>query len=74
MSIHERFKKALAVAALAIVSLWSGPNLVTPAFAQLKGTQTEGTIAPIPIAIPLFMGDDPQLAGDISNVVHFWNR
>ena len=69
MSIHERFKKALAVAALAVVSLWSGPNLVTPAFAQLKGTQTEGTIAPIPIAIPLFMGDDPQLAGDISNVV-----
>ena len=69
MSIHDRFKKALAVAALAVVSLWFGPNLVTPAFAQLKGTQTEGTIAPIPIAIPLFLGDDPQLAGDISNVV-----
>lgn len=40
-----------------------------PASAQLQGTQTQGTIAPIPIAIPLFLGDDPQLAGDISNVV-----
>lgn len=39
------------------------------ASAQLQGTQTQGTIAPIPIAIPLFLGDDPQLAGDISNVV-----
>ena len=39
-----------------------------PARAQLQGTQTQGTIAPIPIAIPLFLGDDPQLAGDISNV------
>src|SRR4051794_18480500 len=43
--------------------------LASPAEAQLKGTQTEGTIAPIPIAIPTFLGDDPQLASDISNVV-----
>ena len=42
---------------------------VTAAQAQLQGTQTQGTIAPIPIAIPLMLGDDPQLAGDISNVV-----
>ncbi|MEQ1673223.1 MAG: hypothetical protein ABL893_20425, partial [Hyphomicrobium sp.] len=41
----------------------------TPAHAQLQGTQTQGTIAPIPIAVPLMLGDDPQLANDISNVV-----
>jgi TolB protein len=35
----------------------------------LRGSQTEGTIAPIPIAIPLFLGDDPKLAGDVANVV-----
>jgi TolB protein len=35
----------------------------------LRGTQSQGTIAPIPIAIPDFMGDDPQLAAEISNVV-----
>ena len=35
----------------------------------LRGRQTEGTIAPIPVAIPVFLGDDPQLAADIANVV-----
>ena len=35
----------------------------------VRGSQTEGSIAPIPIAIPLFLGDDPQLAGDIADVV-----
>jgi colicin import membrane protein len=69
MKLHDRFKGALAAVALAAVSLWFGSGLVTPAFAQLKGTQTEGTIAPIPIAIPLFLGDDQKLAADISNVV-----
>ena len=69
MRFNDRLKRALAVAALAVVSSWFGPNLVTPALAQLKGTQTEGTITPIPIAIPVFLGDDAQLAGDVSNVV-----
>ncbi len=69
MSLNDRFRSVLAAAALAAVGLWFAPYLATPAFAQLKGTQTEGTIAPIPIAIPSFLGDDPQLAGDISNVV-----
>ncbi|MGL4397811.1 MAG: Tol-Pal system beta propeller repeat protein TolB [Hyphomicrobium sp.] len=44
-------------------------GVASPARAQLQGTQTQGTIAPIPIAVPLFLGDDPQLAGDIANVV-----
>ena len=40
-----------------------------PAAAQLRGTQTQGTIAPIPIAIPDFSGADPRLAADISEIV-----
>ncbi|MGD9668005.1 MAG: Tol-Pal system beta propeller repeat protein TolB [Hyphomicrobiaceae bacterium] len=39
------------------------------AHAQLRGTQTQGTIAPIPIAIPEFTGSDAKLAIDISNIV-----
>jgi TolB protein len=42
---------------------------VSPAQAQLQGTQTQGTLAPIPIAVPLFLGDDAKLAGDIADVV-----
>ncbi len=34
----------------------------------LRGTQDTGVVAPIPIAIPLFLGDDPKLAADIANV------
>jgi TolB protein len=51
----------------------------TPALAQrstassseggLRGTQREGTVAPIPIAIPQFLGEDEQFAQDVSNVV-----
>ena len=32
----------------------------------LRGTQRQGTVAPIPIAIPAFLGDDPKLSADIS--------
>lgn len=35
----------------------------------LRGTQSQGTIAPIPIAIPDFLGEDPQLSLDITSVV-----
>lgn len=35
----------------------------------LRGTQSQGTIAPIPIAIPIFLSDDPKLGADIANVV-----
>ena len=67
MTARETFfatLRASMVASLIAVALF-----VTPAFAQLQGTQTQGTIAPIPVAIPLFLGDDPQMAGEISNVV-----
>lgn len=35
----------------------------------LQGRQTQGTIAPIPIAIPSFLGPDAKLSGDIAGVV-----
>jgi TolB protein len=35
----------------------------------LRGRVTEGTIAPIPIAIPVFLGPDPKLAADVSDVI-----
>ncbi len=35
----------------------------------LRGTQRQGTVAPIPIAIPAFLGDDPKLSADISRIV-----
>ncbi len=54
---------ALLIAPVAVVVI------STPAAAQLQGTQTQGTIAPIPVAVPVFLGDDPQMAAEISNVV-----
>lgn len=35
----------------------------------LRGTQREGTIAPIAIAIPEFSGDDPRFAAEVTAVV-----
>ena len=35
----------------------------------LRGTQRQGTVAPIPIAIPVFTGDDPKLAADVAQVI-----
>lgn len=43
---------------------------VSNAWAQgLSGTQRQGTVAPIPIAVPNFVGDDPKLAADIAGVL-----
>jgi TolB protein len=47
----------------------SAPGASIGARGGLRGTQSQGTIAPIPIAIPEFLGDDPQMAVDISNIV-----
>ena len=41
----------------------------TTAGGGLQGRQTQGTIAPIPIAVPFFLGPDPKLAADIADVV-----
>jgi TolB protein len=35
----------------------------------LRGTQREGTIAPIPIAIPEFIGEDQRFASEITHVI-----
>jgi TolB protein len=35
----------------------------------LRGTQREGTIAPIPIAIPEFLGEDRRFSAETTNVV-----
>ncbi len=43
-----------------------------PSLAQeggLVGTQRQGTLEPIPIAIPVFLGPDPKLATDVADVV-----
>ncbi len=45
------------------------PNGAAPGGGGLTGAQGTGTIAPIPVAIPVFLGDDPQLASDVANVV-----
>jgi TolB protein len=56
-----------------------GDLFPAPAFAQrgadaesgggLRGTQREGTIAPIPVAIPLFLGEDERFAAEITQVI-----
>ncbi len=44
--------------------------MAAPASAQgLTGTQRQGVVAPIPIAIPNFLGDDPKFAADVAKVV-----
>lgn len=69
MSRNDHLKHALAFICLIAMSFALNCGLTTEALAQLKGTQTEGTIAPIPIAVPLFVGDDPQLAANVSDVL-----
>lgn len=53
----------------AIVGACLTAGLISPAGAQLTGRQSEGSLSPIPIAIPEFLGDNPTLAAEISNVV-----
>lgn len=55
----------------AAISMFLAAIALLPASAeaQLQGTQTQGQIAPIPIAVPVFLGDDPKLASEIADVV-----
>ncbi len=62
-------RPAAAILILFAASVIGGLTGTPAAHAQLQGTQTQGTIAPIPIAIPVFLGDDPKLAADISDVM-----
>ncbi len=53
------------IAVVLVVALaWSAA-----ASAQLTGTQRQGTIAPIPIAIPEFFSEDPKLGLDVADVI-----
>jgi TolB protein len=58
---------ALIAAALAAALLMV--LMAASASAQLTGRQSEGSLSPIPIAIPEFVGDNPKLAAEISDVV-----
>jgi TolB protein len=58
-------------AAFAAMTVWIGLVLAgsfTPAHA-LEGSQSQGNLQPIPIAIPVFLGEDQQLAQNIANVI-----
>jgi TolB protein len=74
----SRRQAAAALGGLLMAPVCSG--LIGPAFAQrgadadsggggLRGTQREGTIAPIPVAIPLFLGEDERFAAEITQVI-----
>jgi len=66
--LSRRHLSAAGAAVLSLAMLVPLP----PAYAQdggLVGTQRQGTLAPIPVAIPVFLGTDPRLAADIADVV-----
>ncbi|MEO1693846.1 MAG: Tol-Pal system beta propeller repeat protein TolB [Pseudomonadota bacterium] len=47
----------------------AGPGASTALAQGLRGGQSQGNLRPIPIAIPTFLGPDPQLARDVASVV-----
>ena len=70
MIVFRLVSKTLnALSAAALAGVFAGTFLVSIAHAELSATITDANRAPIPVAIPLFLGDDPQMAGEISNVV-----
>lgn len=67
-----RRQATLGLGALAASSLgWPASALAQRSADSdgLRGTQREGTIAPIPIAIPQFLGEDQRFAAEITGVV-----
>ncbi len=69
LAVHRVSKRSRHAAVRAVLALILAFGWLPAATAQLSGRQTEGSLAPIPIAIPEFTGDNPQLASEISNVV-----
>jgi TolB protein len=64
--------KRLGAATLAPLAAleWNGPaSAQRDSEGGLRGTQREGTIAPIPIAIPQFLGEDPRFVAEMTGVV-----
>jgi TolB protein len=73
---RRRALQGLGAAALLPLAVagWSRPAAAQGAKAKaeeggLSGTQTEGTIAAIPIAIPRFLGDDARFASEVTSVI-----
>jgi TolB protein len=65
-----RRQVALGLGAVALAPLATLARVpIAAAQEGLKGTQREGTIAPIPVAIPEFMGDDPRFAAGVTGVI-----
>jgi TolB protein len=61
---------ALATYLAAAVTALSALAVAPPgALAQLSGSTTQGQIAPVPIAIPEFVSEDPKLGADIAGVI-----
>jgi TolB protein len=58
-----------ALLAVAVVPVLGAGGLRAQDAGGLQGTQRQGTLAPIPIAIPNFLGADPKLAADVAGVV-----
>lgn len=69
LAFAARWAPRLRPVLAAIVGACLAAGLISPAGAQLTGRQSEGSLSPIPIAIPEFLGDNPTLAAEISNVV-----
>jgi TolB protein len=59
----KRLAQAIAFSGLAVLAG------ALPAAAQLEIDITQGTVQPLPVAIPAFVGDDPQLGQAIAQVV-----
>jgi len=67
--IARGLRTARSVLAVTLLALTLVGMASDPASAQLRGTQRQGTIAPIPIAITDFSGSDTKLAADIATIV-----
>jgi len=72
VSFSQRFAGSLMAVCLAAFAGLAGAG--APAYAQddgggLRGTQRQATIAPIPIAIPPFLGAHSKLAADVAGVI-----
>ena len=67
LGTHRSTTLRRTVMVLAVLLPCAGPVLAQDG--GLVGTQRQGTLAPIPIAIPEFLGPDSKLSTDIADVV-----
>jgi TolB protein len=65
----DRRQAVKAFGALAAMPLAAVAPMQAAAQDGLRGTQREGTIAPIPIAIPEFLGEDRRFSHEVTGVV-----